>query len=54
MDHVWNSLHQWEIIWEERIEAEKKKPDYDQGYIDALTKELKAIQKAMKEIHKCM
>lgn len=54
MDHVWNSLKQWEEIWLERIEEEKKRPDCDQKYINGLMKELAAIQKAMKEIHKCM
>lgn len=54
MDHVWNSLKQWEDIWLERIEDEKKRPEYDQNYINSLTKELNAIRNAMKEIHKCM
>ena len=29
MDHVWNSLKNWERIWLERIEDEKKSPDYE-------------------------
>jgi plasmid maintenance system killer protein len=54
MDHVWNSLKQWEDIWLERIEDEKKRPEYDQKYINGLMKELDAIRRAMNEIHKCM
>lgn len=56
MDHVWNSLHQWKMIWEERIEDHKKKPvsEQDQEYIKHLNRELKAIQRAMKEISKGM
>lgn len=52
MDHVWNSLKNWESIWEERIEDEKKRPNPDHEYIKGLTGDLEAIRKAMKEIHK--
>lgn len=52
MDHVWNSLKNWERIWEERIEDEKKRPNPDQRYINHLNKDLEAIRKAMQEIHK--
>lgn len=52
MDHVWNSLKNWEMIWEERLEDEKKQPNPDQRYINHLNKDLEAIRKAMQEIHK--
>jgi hypothetical protein len=54
MDHVWNSLKNWESIWIERIEDERKKPDYEgkQSYIRHLEKDVEAIRKAMSEIHK--
>lgn len=54
MDHVWNSLYQWKVTWEERIEEEKNGPDYEgkQESIKYLTSELKAIKRAMKEISK--
>lgn len=52
MDHVWNSLRQWEEIWAEQLEDEKSKPDheYKQHNIDLLTGQLKSIRKALKEI----
>lgn len=52
MDHVWNSLKEWERNWEEQIEYEKNKPDYEgKGeYIERLTGELQSIRKALKEI----
>ena len=52
MDHVWNSLKNWESIWLERLEDEKKRPNPDIKYINHLNKDLEAIRKAMKEIHK--
>ncbi|WP_158661024.1 hypothetical protein [Bacillus kwashiorkori] len=54
MDHVWNSLRHWADNWEERIEDEKKRPDYKgkEEYIKQLKGELKSIRKAMDEIHK--
>lgn len=54
MDHVWNSLEQWARIWEENIEYEKAKPDWEgkEEYIKRLKGELSSIRKAMKEIHK--
>jgi hypothetical protein len=54
VDHVWNSLKNWEMIWLERIEDEKKRPEHeqDQRYINHLHKDVEAIRKAMKEIHK--
>lgn len=53
MDHIWSSLKRWEDIWLERIEDEKKKPDYEgkYQYIRSLEKDVAAIQRAMKEIH---
>lgn len=54
MDHVWNSLKEWERIWLDRIESEKEKPDYEGKNIELrhLQKDVEAIQKAMSEIHK--
>lgn len=54
MDHVWNSLKQWESIWEEQLEDEKNGPDYEhkQQNIDLLTSQLQSIRKAIKEIGK--
>ena len=39
----------------ERIEDEKKSPDYEGKniYLRQLNKEVEAIRKAMSEIHKC-
>lgn len=49
MDHVWNSLRQWEVIWEERLQDVKKRPDneYNQAEIELLKEQLEAIRKAM-------
>lgn len=49
MDHVWNSLRQWEIIWEERLQEEIDRPDheYKQAEIKLLKEQLEAIRKAM-------
>lgn len=54
MDHIWNSLYQWEQIWVEELEREKNGPDheYKKENIELLTKQLQSIRKAMKEIHK--
>ena len=54
MDHVWNSLKQWEDIWLERLEDEQNKADheYKQENIELLTNQLKSIRNAIKEIQK--
>lgn len=54
MDHIWNNLKNWESIWEEQLEDEKKGPDheYKQRNIELLTNQLKSIKKAVKEIGK--
>lgn len=52
MDHVWNSLKNWESIWLERLEDEKKLSNPDHKYINHLNKDIEAIRKAMAEIHK--
>lgn len=54
MDHVWNSLKEWERNWEEQIEHEKNRPDYEgKGeYIEHLNNQLQSIRKAIKEIAK--
>jgi hypothetical protein len=48
MDHVWNSLKQWEEIWEEHLEDAKKKQDHE--YTELLSGQLESIRKAIKEI----
>ena len=52
MDHVWNSLYQWERIWLQRIEDEEKSEYRDSYEVALLNKQLKAIQKAMEEVGK--
>lgn len=54
MDHVWNSLRQWEMTWIERIEYEQKQKDWEgKGeYIAELKGQLASIQKAKREIGK--
>lgn len=54
MDHVWNSLKQWERIWEERLEEEKNEPDHEhkEQNIRTLTGQLNAIRKSLDEIGK--
>lgn len=56
MDHVWNSLREWESVWEERIQYEMNKPEheYKNQILNSLNAELKAIRNAKKEISKCM
>lgn len=54
MDHVWNSLKQWEDIWIEELENEKNGPEheYKKSNIELLTNQLQAIRNAMSEISK--
>lgn len=54
VDHVWNSLKQWEDIWEEHLEDEKKMEDheYKEHNIEVLEGQLKSIRKALNEIGK--
>jgi uncharacterized protein YeeX (DUF496 family) len=51
VDHVWRSLKEWESIWEERVENEKKVP-YNEKEVELLTEQLASIRKAMKEVGK--
>ena len=52
MDHVWNSLKQWEDIWEERLQEEIDGPDheYKESNIELLKGQLGAIRKSLREI----
>lgn len=54
MDHVWNSLKQWEYTWIEHLEYEKEGPDheYKESNIELLTEQLEAIRKAMEIVGK--
>lgn len=54
MDHIWNSLKNWESIWEEHLNDEKNGPDheYKEQNIKLLTNQLQSIRKAVKEIQK--
>jgi hypothetical protein len=54
MDHIWSDLKNWERIWEEQLEEEKNGPDHEhqQHNIELLTKQLKSIRVAVKEIAK--
>lgn len=54
MDHVWNSLKQWESIWEEQLQEEIDSPEHEhkQSNIELLTEQLSSIRKALKEIGK--
>lgn len=54
MDHVWNSLKQWELIWKEQLQEELAREDhsYKQQNIKLLSGQLESIRKSMKEIGK--
>lgn len=54
MDHIWNDLKNWEQIWEDELDREKNGPDHEhkQHNIELLTKQLKSIRVAVKEIAK--
>jgi predicted HTH domain antitoxin len=54
LDHIWNNLKEWEEIWEEQLENEKKLPEHEhkQHNIELLTKQLISIKKAVREIGK--
>jgi hypothetical protein len=54
MDHIWNSLKEWERNWEEQLKNEKNGPEheYKQQNIELLTNQLKSIRKAIQEIGK--
>lgn len=52
MDHVWNSLKEWESIWEEQLQKEIDGPEHEfkQSNIELLKGQLASIRKAIKEI----